>query len=58
MSANTLGRRLANLEQLLGTPLLFRSTRALRCTPAGEQLYNQSVKSVDTLRATIESHIF
>ncbi|MCP1446044.1 LysR family transcriptional regulator AphB [Pseudomonas sp. GGS8] len=53
--ANTLGRRLANLEQLLGTPLLFRSTRALRCTPSGEQLYNQSVKSVDTLRATIES---
>jgi LysR family transcriptional regulator AphB len=53
--ANTLGRRLANLEQLLGTPLLFRSTRALRCTPAGERLYNQSFKSVDSLRTTIEA---
>ncbi|WP_260955744.1 LysR substrate-binding domain-containing protein [Pseudomonas citri] len=53
--ANTLSRRLANLEQLLGTPLLFRSTRALRCTPAGEQLYNQSFKSVDTLLTSIES---
>lgn len=53
--ANTLGRRLASLEQLLGTPLIFRSTRALRCTPAGERLYNQCFKSVDTLGATIES---
>jgi DNA-binding transcriptional LysR family regulator len=53
--ANTLSRRLANLEQHLGTALLFRSTRALHWTPAGEQLYSQSSKHVDMLRATIES---
>lgn len=55
MPANTLGRRLASLEQLMGTPLLFRSTRALRCTTAGEQLYQQSCRSIDALNTTIES---
>ncbi|WP_106803833.1 LysR family transcriptional regulator [Pseudomonas sp. S5D5] len=53
--ANTLGRRLASLEQAMGTPLLFRSTRALRCTPAGDVLYQQSSANIDALNATIES---
>lgn len=52
---NTISRRLVSLEKLLGTPLLFRSTRAVRCTPAGDRLYNQTMKSVDILRTTIDS---
>lgn len=53
--ANTLGRRLASLEQSMGTPLLFRSTRALRCTAAGERLYQHSCTSIDALQVTVES---
>jgi DNA-binding transcriptional LysR family regulator len=54
MPANTLGRSLACLEQLMDTPLLFRSTQALHCTAAGEFLYRQSYSSIDSLHATIE----
>ncbi|MGY2290565.1 LysR family transcriptional regulator [Pseudomonas sp. SDO528_S397] len=55
MPANTLSRRLASLEQLMGTPLLLRSTRALRCTAAGELLYQHSCASIDALHATVAS---
>lgn len=55
MPANTLGRRLASLEQMMGTPLLFRSTRALRCTAAGERLYQHSCTNIDALHAAIDA---
>jgi len=38
----TIGRRLARLEQRLGTRLLRRTTRSLALTDAGEVFYRQA----------------
>lgn len=49
MPANTLSRRLRELEAAVGTTLLTRSSRRLHCTAAGEALYEQSRHAVDAL---------
>lgn len=47
--ANTLSRRLMSLERSLGTALILRSTRLLRCTADGERLYQKCKASIDHL---------
>jgi DNA-binding transcriptional LysR family regulator len=39
LSQPAVSKRLASLERLVGTPLLERSARGVRATPAGERLY-------------------
>lgn len=46
---STLSRQLAQLEARLGLRLIQRSTRAMRLTPDGEQLYAQAAPSVHQL---------
>ena len=53
--ANTLSRRLINLERQLGTSLILRSTQALRCTADGERLFEQCSSCIDNLNSTISS---
>ena len=45
----TIGRRLARLEQRLGTRLLRRTTRSLALTDAGERFYRQARMVLDAL---------
>jgi len=47
----TIGRRLARLEQRLGTRLLRRTTRSLALTDAGENFYRQARIVLDAVRA-------
>ena len=53
--ANTLSRRLINLERQLGTSLILRSTQALRCTADGERLFKQCSSCIDDLNSAISS---
>lgn len=49
MPANTVSRRLRELETAIGTPLLLRSSRYLHCTAAGDALFVRCQDSVDVL---------
>lgn len=49
MPANTISRRLRELETAIGTPLLLRSSRNLHCTAAGDALFHRCQESVDVL---------
>ncbi|EHK5440331.1 LysR family transcriptional regulator [Aeromonas hydrophila] len=49
MTKATVSRRIAELEQRLGVRLLYRSTRQLTLTEAGEQYYLRCSKAVDEL---------
>jgi DNA-binding transcriptional LysR family regulator len=49
MPANTVSRRLRELEAAIGTPLLLRSPRHLHCTAAGDALFLRCQDSVDVL---------
>ena len=53
--ANTLSRRLINLEKRLGTSLILRSTQALRCTADGERLFESCSAHIDILNLKINS---
>lgn len=45
----TLGRRLARLEERLGTRLIRRTSRALALTPAGERFYQRAHSILEAL---------
>ncbi|MNL95639.1 HTH-type transcriptional regulator DmlR [compost metagenome] len=47
--ANTLSRRIKQLEQYMGARLFHRSTRKLSLTDAGHSLYGQSATQINTL---------
>ena len=49
MTKATVSRRIAELEQRLGARLLYRSTRQLTLTEAGEQYYLRCSKAVEEL---------
>ncbi|QEI04582.1 LysR family transcriptional regulator [Pigmentiphaga aceris] len=49
MPANTISRRLRELETAVGTPLLLRSSRYLHCTAAGDVFFSRCQDSVDVL---------
>ena len=49
MTKATVSRRIADLEQHLGVRLLYRSTRQLTLTEAGEQYYLRCSKAVEEL---------
>lgn len=49
MTKATVSRRIAELEQRLGARLLYRSTRQLKLTEAGEQYYQRCSKAVEEL---------
>ncbi|MNZ65182.1 HTH-type transcriptional regulator DmlR [compost metagenome] len=49
MTKATVSRRIAELEQRLGVRLLYRSTRQLTLTEAGEQYYLRCSKAVEEL---------
>lgn len=51
----TISRRVAALEQSLGTPLLVRTTRRVRLTDAGQALYERSRDAVAVLRQAEEA---
>lgn len=46
----TLSRRLSRLEEALGVRLIHRSTRSLRLSPAGEELYSHARGILSALR--------
>jgi DNA-binding transcriptional LysR family regulator len=49
MPANTVSRRIQQLERVLGTRLFQRSTRKLTLTPAGSQFSERSLPAIDDL---------
>lgn len=49
MPSNTVGRRLAQLEESLGLSLIQRTTRKLHVTPAGNHYYTQCVNQIAKL---------
>lgn len=49
MPSNTVGRRLAQLEEALGLSLIQRTTRKLHVTPAGHYYYAQCVNQISSL---------
>src|SRR5262245_66546179 len=51
----TIGRRLARLEQKLGTRLLRRTTRALALTDAGEAFYRHGRIALDAVALAASS---
>lgn len=51
----TLGRRLARLEERLGTRLLRRTTRSIRVTPAGEALLQHARVALGAIRDAVEA---
>lgn len=51
----TISRRVAALEQSLGTPLLVRTTRRVRLTEAGQALYERARDAVAVLRQAEEA---
>lgn len=53
MPANTVSRRLRELESAIGTPLLLRSSRHLHCTAAGDALFLRCQASVDVLELAV-----
>jgi DNA-binding transcriptional LysR family regulator len=55
--ANTVSRRLQELEEQLGARLLQRSTRKLKLTDAGYELYGNSAAAVDGLQQAGEDLI-
>lgn len=55
----TIGRRLARLEERLGTRLLRRSTRSLALTPSGESFYRHARRVLDAVEqaeASVRRH--
>ncbi|NKI96997.1 LysR substrate-binding domain-containing protein [Rhizobacter sp. SG703] len=55
VSASAIGKRIATLEELLGTVLLTRSARALALTPAGKE-YLPQVAAALALLAAVPLH--
>lgn len=55
--ANTVSRRIQELEQQLGARLMQRSTRKLQLTDAGYELYGNSAAAVDGLQQAGEDLI-
>jgi DNA-binding transcriptional LysR family regulator len=55
--ANTISRRIQELEQQLGARLMQRSTRKLQLTDAGYELYGNSAAAVDGLQQAGEDLI-
>lgn len=55
VTASAIGKRIATLEDLLGTPLLTRSARALGLTPAGKE-YLAQVSTALGLLAAVPLH--
>ena len=55
--ANTVSRRIQELEQQLGARLMQRSTRKLKLTDAGHELYGNSTAAVDGLQQAGEDLI-
>lgn len=55
VTASAIGKRIATLEELLGTPLLTRSARALVLTPAGKE-YLAQVSTALGLLAAVPLH--
>ena len=55
--ANTISRRIQELEQQLGARLMQRSTRKLQLTDAGYELYSNSAAAVDGLQQAGEDLI-
>jgi DNA-binding transcriptional LysR family regulator len=51
----TLGRRLARLEERLGTRLLRRTTRSIRVTPSGEALLRHARVALGAVRDAVEA---
>lgn len=49
LPVNTMSRRLARLEERLGTPLADRTTRRLRITDAGRELYASCIRVLEEL---------
>ena len=55
--ANTVSRRIQELEEQLGARLMQRSTRKLKLTDAGHELYGNSAAAVDGLQQAGEDLI-
>lgn len=55
--ANTVSRRIQELEERLGARLMQRSTRKLKLTDAGRELYDNSAAAVDGLQQAGENLI-
>src|SRR5580704_3716857 len=55
--ANTVSRRIQELEEQLGVRLMQRSTRKLKLTDAGHELYANSAAAVDGLQQAGEDLI-
>ena len=55
--ANTVSRRIQELEEQLGARLMHRSTRKLKLTDAGYELYGNSAAAVDGLQQAGEDLI-
>jgi DNA-binding transcriptional LysR family regulator len=48
--ASAASKRISNLEQDAGTPLLYRHSRGVRPTPAGEALYHHAKRLIEHLQ--------
>lgn len=51
MPKSTVSTKISNLEKLLGTTLITRSTRKIRLTPAGEAFFLRSTKAIEEITA-------
>ena len=51
VTASAIGKRVATVEELLGTPLLLRSAKALALTPAGREYLERVRPALDLLLA-------
>ncbi len=55
MTQPTVSQQIAVLEQVLGTPLIERSTRSLRLTEAGQVLFDQGEKLLSLADETVNA---
>lgn len=54
LSQSAVTRQIQNMENLLGVPLLERTTRSVRVTPAGEFLFRESQRMVGDVASTLK----
>lgn len=54
LKPSTLSHSIAALERRLGVPLLYRTTRAVSLTEAGQALYRQTAPSFDAIHQAVE----